>query len=60
MPHGIRKPKYSSLVLSRTRRLGYYQSGDAIIEEINKEAKRDVEECLMKLNGNVHLEIWTP
>ena len=23
-------------------RLGHYQSGDAIIEEINKEAKRDV------------------
>ena len=42
MPHGIRKLKYLSLVLSRTRRLGYYQSGDAIIEEINKEAKRDV------------------
>ena len=42
MPHEICKFKFSSLVLSRTRRLGHYQSGDAIIKQINKEAKRDV------------------
>ena len=42
MPHEIRSIKFSSLVLSRTGRLGHYQSGDAIIEEINKEAKRDL------------------
>ena len=42
MPHEIRALKYSSLVLSRTGRSGHYQSGDAVIEEINKEAKRDL------------------
>ena len=42
MPHEIRALKYSSLVLSRTRRSGHYQSGDTFIEEINKEAKRDL------------------
>ena len=34
--------KYSSLVLSRTGCAGHYQSGDAIIEEINKEEKHDL------------------
>ena len=34
--------KHLSLVLSRTGRVGHYQSGDAIIEEVNKEAKRDL------------------
>ena len=42
MPHRIRALKYSSLVLSRTGRSGHNQSGDAVIEEINKEAKRDL------------------
>ena len=42
MPHEIRALKYSSLVLSCTGRSGHNQSGDAVIEEINKEAKRDL------------------
>ena len=42
MPHEIGSIKFSSLVLSRTGRLGHYQSGNAIIEEINKETKRDL------------------
>ena len=42
MPHEIRALKYSSLVLSRTGRSGHYQLGDAVIEEINKEAKWDL------------------
>ena len=42
MPHEITALKYSSLALSRTGRSGHYQSGDSVIEEINKEAKRDL------------------
>ena len=42
MPREVLNLKYSSLVLSRTGRAGHYQSGDAIIEEINKEGKRDL------------------
>ena len=42
IPHEVRSITYSSLVLCCTRRLGHYQGGDAIIEEINKEAKRDI------------------
>ena len=42
MPHEIHSIKFSSLVLSRMVRLGHYQSGDGIIEEINKEAKQDL------------------
>ena len=42
MPHEVRSVKYTSLVLSRTGRLGHYQSGGTIIEEINKEVKRDL------------------
>ena len=42
MLHEIRALKYSSLVLSRAGISGHYQSGDAVIEEINKEAKRDL------------------
>ena len=44
MPHEItpQKLQYSSLAWSRTGRSGHYQSGDAVIEEINKEAKRDL------------------
>ena len=34
MPPEIRTLKFPSLVLSRTQRVGHYQSGDAIIEEI--------------------------
>ena len=42
MPREVLNLKYSFLVLSRTGREGHYQSGDAIIEEINKEGKRDL------------------
>ena len=42
MPPEISSVKFSSLVLSRTNRIGHYQSGDAVIEEINKEAKRNL------------------
>ena len=42
MPREVFNLKYSSLVLSRTGRAEHYQSGDAIIEEINKEGKRDL------------------
>ena len=42
MPNEIQSVKFSSLVLSRTGRLGHYQSGDAIIKETNKEAKEDL------------------
>ena len=42
MPREVLNLKYSSLVLSRTGHAGHYQSGDAIIEEINKEGKRDL------------------
>ena len=42
MLHEIRALKYSSLILSRTGRSGHNQPGDAVIEEINKEAKRDL------------------
>ena len=42
MPQEVLNLKYSSLVLSRTDRAGHYQSGDAIIDEINKEGKRDL------------------
>ena len=33
--------KNSSLVMNRTKSIGHYQSGEAMIEEINKKAKRD-------------------
>ena len=42
MSYEIRSIKFCSLVLGRTGRLVHYQSGDAMIEEINKEAKRDL------------------
>ena len=42
MPHEIRALKDSFRVLSRTARSDYYQLGDAVIEEINKEAKHDL------------------
>ena len=42
MPSQISLLKSSPLVLSRTVRVGHYQSGDAVTEEINKEAKRDL------------------
>ena len=42
MPHEIRGLKDSSRVLSHTARSDYYQLGDAVIEEINKEAKHDL------------------
>ena len=42
MPQEVLNLKYSSLVLSRTGHAGHYQSGDAIIEEINKEGKCDL------------------
>ena len=40
--HEIRALKHSCLVLSRTRRSGHNKSGDAVREEINKEAKWDI------------------
>ena len=42
MPVEVLDAGNNSLVLSRTESVGHYQSGDAIIEEINKEGKRDV------------------
>ena len=42
MPEEVRSMKFNTLSLSRTSRTGHYQSGDAIIEEVNKEAKRDL------------------
>ena len=42
MPLEHKHMKNSSLVMSRTKSIGHYQSGNAMIEEINKEAKRDV------------------
>ena len=36
MPPEISSVKFASLVLSRTNRIGFYQSGDVVIEEINK------------------------
>ena len=42
MPEEIRNLKFKTLCLNRTDRVGHYQSGDAIIEEVNKEAKRDL------------------
>ena len=42
MPHEMWLIKKTSPVLSRTGRLGRYQSGHAIIGKINKEAKRDL------------------
>ena len=42
MPLELKRMKDSSLVMSCTKSKGHYQSGDAMIEEINKEAKRDV------------------
>ena len=38
----IQKVKNSSFVLCQTGRLGHYQSGDALIEEIKKESKWDI------------------
>ena len=40
--HEIRALKHSCLVLSRTRRSGHNKSGDAVREEINKEANWDI------------------
>ena len=42
MPEKIKSLKLSSFILSRTQRIGHYQEGDAAIEEVNKEAKRDL------------------
>ena len=40
MPDEIKSIVRSSLSLSRTKHYGHYQSGDAAVEEINKEAKK--------------------
>lgn len=40
MPSDIKNMKYNNFSLSRTGRAGHYQSGDAAIEEVNKEGKR--------------------
>ena len=42
MPLELKHMKNSSLVMSHTKSKGCYQSGDAMIKERNKEAKRDV------------------
>ena len=46
--HEVRSIKYTSLVLSQTRRFGHYQSSDSVIEGINKDAKRNLAEVLNK------------
>ena len=58
MPREVLNLKYSSLVLSRTDRAGHYQSGDAIIEEINKEGKRDLVGVPSETQWKEHSEIW--
>ena len=40
MPSPLRQIKFNTLVTSRKNNIGHYQSGDAILEEINKEAER--------------------
>ena len=40
MPADVRSLKFKSLSTSRTSRAGHYQSGDALVEEVNKEGKR--------------------
>ena len=42
MQQKLKSLKLSSLVLSRTQRIGHYQSGHVVIEELNEEAKRDL------------------
>ena len=42
IPRQIKDLKDSSLALIRMKRTGHFQAGDAIIQEINKEAKRDI------------------
>ena len=39
MPPEVLEVLKTSLTLSRTGRKGHYQGGDALLEEINKEAK---------------------
>ena len=59
MPHEIQSIKLSSLVLSHKWRLGHYQSGHAIIKEIDKEAKRDLVGVPNEHHGENHFETWT-
>ena len=42
MPNEIKYLKSSSLILGRSNSTVYYQSGVAMIEEVNKENKKDV------------------
>ena len=42
MPEKIKSLKLSPLVLNLIQRIGHYQSGDAGIEEVSKEAKRNL------------------
>ena len=42
MPPEISSVRFSSRILSRTNQIGHYQSGDAVMEEINKVAKRNI------------------
>ena len=46
--HEVRSIKYTSLVLSQTRRFGHNQSSDSVTEEINKDTKRNLAEVLNK------------
>lgn len=39
MPKSIKEKVLSSLSLSRNNNIGHYQGGEAMLEEINKEAK---------------------
>ena len=47
------------LIPSHKWRLGHYQSGHAIIKEINKEAKRDLVGVPNEHHGEDHSETWT-
>lgn len=51
MPLKLKNIKFNSFVTSRKGNVGHYQSGDAILEEINKEAKRDIVGVPNEKNG---------
>ena len=40
MPAMVRDIKLNTMTTSRTGRVGHYQSGDGLLEEVNKEGKR--------------------
>ena len=58
MPNEILKVKNPSLLQSRTGRLGYYQSGDAMIEEATNKPTESVLSVFQTIQrGNLRLEI---